>query len=63
MTDDCHHADSTELLSLVSIRSHVTSRIKLSTRKIIVEWWKCDADNTPQNKMKVIIIGLNPIRL
>jgi hypothetical protein len=61
MTDDCHHDDSTELSALVPLRSHVTSRIKLITRKIIAEWWKFYADNTSQNKMKVIIIGLNPI--
>jgi len=61
MTDDCHHADNTEPIALVTLRSHVMSRIKLVTRKIIVEWWKFDADNTSQNKMKVIIIGLNPI--
>jgi hypothetical protein len=37
MTDDCHYADSTELSALVPQRSHVMSRIKLITHRIIVE--------------------------
>jgi len=61
MTDDCYHADSTEPMTLVPLRSHVMSRIKLITRKIIVEWWKFDADNISKNKIKIIIIGPNPI--